>query len=57
MDREETKLVEGLEETEQTYEFADLSPEDVRRVEEVEKQLGRVRGRETILLAYNKRED
>ncbi len=54
---EQDRLVEGLSETKEGYEFADLSPGELDRLQEIERQLGRDREKETVLLAYDKRDD
>lgn len=56
MEKGQNRLVKGLGETKKDYEFADLSPVELDRLKEVERQLGRDREKETVLLAYDKRE-
>lgn len=55
--REEERLYEGLDEIEDDYEFADLGPEDLDRLAEAERLLAANRGKDTILLAFEKRGD
>ncbi len=54
MDEDQSRLVEGLGEAKEGYEFADLTPGELDRLKEVERQLDRDREKKTVLLAYEK---
>lgn len=49
------RALEGLSDTREDYEFADLDSEDMDRITDAEKRLNANRNREVILLAYEKR--
>lgn len=57
MEGDQSRPVEGFGETKEHYEFADLSPTELDRLKEAERQLGRDREKRTVLLAYEKREE
>ena len=54
MDEQPVGLMTGILD-EDHYEFAELSPEEVKKLQDSEGQLGDAQGKKTILLAYEKR--
>ncbi|MGE5575645.1 MAG: hypothetical protein ACM3TT_00425 [Syntrophothermus sp.] len=55
MDRNGTELMKGMSATREDYEFAELPPEDVKKIADTEKSLSQDKNTEIILLAYEKR--
>lgn len=47
--------MKGMSATREDYEFAELPPEDVKKIADTEKSLSQDKNTEIILLAYEKR--
>lgn len=57
MDEKPVGLMTGILDDDAHYEFADLTPEELEKLQNAESQLGETRDKKTVLLAYEEKGD